>query len=145
MICEENSPITECLNYLKKNSVDTMPLGKYEVGNNGTYVILQGYETKSPNNCDWESHKKYVDFQFILLGEEKILVSELSKMKQGEYNEDIDFMISYGEPMEEIVLRAGTGIIFMPDDVHMPCLHNNAKPTIIRKAVFKIPVGCFEF
>ena len=54
MFYEEISPITECLKYLKENSIDTMALGKYEVGNNGTYVILQEYETKNPNECSWE-------------------------------------------------------------------------------------------
>lgn len=32
----------------------------------------------------------------------------------------------------------------MPEDVHMPCLIKNEKSTLVRKAVFKIPVGCFN-
>lgn len=143
MRCENIQSVAECLKYIKENPVITMPTGKYEVGDRGMYVILQKYETKNPKDCDWESHKKYIDFQFILSGGEKTLVSDLSNMKQGKYNEETDCMISFGNAMKEITLIKGMGIVFMPSDVHKPCLHMGLEPTCVRKAVFKIPINCF--
>ena len=143
MICEVASPINDCIKYLKSNPIEDMPLGKYVINDDGTYVIIQEYITKSPEECDWEALKKYVDFQYIISGEEKMYVSELSDMKQGVYDEDIDFTICFGNAKEKIIVGQGSGIVFMPDDVHMPCLHSGEKPSNIRKAVFKIPVKCF--
>ena len=143
MTCEMYSPIHECIRYLYDNPVDTMPLGKYYIGETGTFVMIQEYKTKRPEECEWESHKKYVDFQFVLSGEEVVYVSELSKMKQGYYDKDIDFLICFGDPKERITLSKGIGIVLMPQDAHMPCLHSNNQPSKIRKAVFKIPVECF--
>lgn len=144
MICELNSPINECIKYIKSNPVKDMPSGKYSVSKNGIFVILQEYKTRSVEEANWESHKKYVDFQYIISGAENVFVSMLSDMKQGEYDGNNDYLVCYGNSSEEITICAGNGIVLMPEDVHMPCLHCNGKPTSIRKAVFKIPVECFE-
>lgn len=142
-ICEKASPINECVEYLKSNMVADMPLGKYAVNQDGIHVIIQEYETKKPEDCNWEAHRKYVDFQYIIFGEEKIYVSKLSDMKQGKYDENNDFTICFGNMKEEVVLYQGEGIVFMPNDVHKPCLHSGEEPFHIKKAVFKIPVECF--
>lgn len=144
MQCEEASPIKKCIEYIKTNYADNAATGRYPVSDDGTYVMIQEYETKSPDLCDWEAHKKYVDFQFILSGCERVGVSALSQMKQGEYDEKIDFTICFGEPMQTITLSEGNGIVLMPEDVHMPCLSIDGESTHIRKAVFKIPVECFN-
>lgn len=143
MLCEYHSPISECIHYIYNNSANNMPLGKYLVNENGIYVLLQEYYTKNPFECEWESHKKYVDFQVVLSGEEDICIAELSHMQQGVYDDSNDFLISFGESKKRITLRKGMGVILFPEDVHMPCLHSKNKPSKIRKAVFKIPVECF--
>ena len=141
--CKTIPSIAECVKYLEQNPINEMPLGKYLVNENGTYVMIQEYMTKSISDCGWEAHKKYVDFQYIISGKEKMRVSYLENMQQGQYNPETDFTVCFGDEQKTVALLEGEGIVFFPEDAHMPCLHYENEPICIKKAVFKIPVACF--
>ena len=64
-------------------------------------------------------------------------------MQQGQYNPETDFTVCFGDEQKTVALLEGEGIVFFPEDAHMPCLHYENEPICIKKAVFKIPVACF--
>ncbi len=53
----------------------TFPPGKLLIEGEDLFVILMEYETKDPGNCIMERHKKYIDIQLMLRGEEMMGVS----------------------------------------------------------------------
>lgn len=87
------------------------------------------------------NHKKYIDVQFILEGEEIIEVDNIQNLNINfEYDENID-LIKYNDSnfSSSIKLRKGDVAIFFPDDAHMPCIKIN-EPKKVIKTVIKVTV-----
>ncbi|MFA5455170.1 MAG: YhcH/YjgK/YiaL family protein [Sulfurimonas sp.] len=105
------------------------------------FVLEQAYNSKDRRECFFESHRKYIDVQFILSGEEIIEVSNINFLAISlAYNEELDF-IKYEDKkgVSSIVLKAGDIAIFYPQDAHMPCIKVKESVKVI-KAVVKVGV-----
>lgn len=133
---------------LDKNSVEykrliECPLGvceKIELDEEN-FALEQAYNSKDRGECFFESHKKYIDVQFILVGEEIIEVSNRNLLAVAlAYNEELDF-IKYEDKkgVSSIVLKAGDVAIFYPQDAHMPCIKAGSDAKVL-KAVVKVRV-----
>jgi YhcH/YjgK/YiaL family protein len=106
-----------------------------------SFVLEQAYNSKDREDCFFESHKKYIDVQFILSGEEIIEVSNINLLAVAlAYNEELDF-IKYEDAngSSSIVLKAGDVAIFYPQDAHMPCIKVTDALKVV-KAVVKVKV-----
>jgi YhcH/YjgK/YiaL family protein len=106
-----------------------------------SFVLEQAYNSKDREECFFESHRKYIDVQFILSGEEIIEVSNTNLLAVAlAYNEELDF-IKYEDKKEcsSIVLKAGDVAIFYPQDAHMPCIKVTDSIKVV-KSVVKVGV-----
>jgi YhcH/YjgK/YiaL family protein len=124
--------------YLVNNDLKALPLGRKDLNEN-VYIAVSEYTTKDIENADYEAHKKYIDLQYIITGEELMgLTREHAKLKIiAPYvaEKDIEFYDYNGGEL----LRATPDnyFIFFPNDVHKPCIKktNNSK---VKKIVIKI-------
>jgi YhcH/YjgK/YiaL family protein len=108
----------------------------------GSVVFEQVYLTRDRQACFFESHRKYIDVQFILEGEEIVDLSPISGLEvEMPYREEKD-VIKYrdGGPGLRLHLRAGEAAVFFPEDGHMPGQAATA-PSLVRKAVIKVPLA----
>ena len=109
----------------------------------GVFAMEQAYETKPRKDGFFESHRKFIDVQVVVEGEEMIEVVDAARIDVREpYAEERD-LITYGDTQHasRLCLVAGEAAIFFPVDVHMPCLNLNSSPVLVRKSVVKVPVG----
>lgn len=122
-------------NYLKENNLADMPCGKHEIKGNEIFFNLQEYETKSTQKL--EAHKKYIDIQVVVSGEEYMGYTNINNTSlTEEYNEERDVMFLEGN-VDKIKADNKSFLIFYPEDAHMPALSvNNSK--LVKKAIFKI-------
>jgi biofilm protein TabA len=105
------------------------------------FALEQVYLSKKREECFFESHKKYIDFQFIVDGEEVLEVAHTDDLDISEvYNEAKDF-IKYKDKKanSSIILRKGELAIFYPEDAHMPCIKVQ-EPSKVLKVVIKVKV-----
>ena len=83
-----------------KNALDKdMPVGKYEIDGADLFISVQEYNTKLEENARFEAHRKYIDIQYIVSGEEVVEVTDISKTSvETEYNEakDMEFYTPNG-------------------------------------------------
>ena len=121
----------------------SLPLDAFEKVDidNNNFALEQVYNTKDRDNCFFESHKQYIDVQFILKGQEIIEVVNNSNIIISQpYSEEVD-LIKYHNTntVSRIVLQKGDVAIFFPKDAHMPCvkLENCSK---VVKTVVKVKV-----
>lgn len=108
----------------------------------GAFAIEQVYQTKVRADGFFESHRKYIDVQVIVEGEELMEVASLADMTARQpYNPDRDLLV-YADSSAASVLRLSAGgvALFFPEDVHMPSLQAGAKSVLVRKVVVKVPV-----
>jgi YhcH/YjgK/YiaL family protein len=106
------------------------------------FVLKQAYYTKNREDCFFESHKKYIDIQFMVKGEEYMDVSDLESLEiTNEYNEKTDFISYKGESegISKLLIQEKCLAIFYPSDAHQPCVKVENKE-LIYKAVIKVPI-----
>jgi YhcH/YjgK/YiaL family protein len=115
------------------------PPGRYEIDGSSLYVMLQEYTAKLREQGRWESHRKYIDVQYVIRGAELMGWARPQAQKiVNPYNPDKDITFYEGEGS---FFRADAGLfaIFHPGDSHMPGIAIDI-PGAVRKAVFKVAV-----
>lgn len=104
---------------------------------------MSEYETKAENTYGFEAHRKNIDIQYLIKGEEKIssLPSEYLKETKT-YDGEIDavFYDERGIKPQDLFLGNGYFAILFPQDGHMPQLCVNT-PSIVKKVVVKVKIG----
>lgn len=113
---------------------------RYELGNNA-YVNVESYNTYSFEERKYESHRKYVDIQYIITGSENILTADVDSLFIcQEYNEKLDIAFYDNTVVgQNNYLHVGEMLLLEPKDGHMPCI-SIEDSIFVKKAVFKIPV-----
>ncbi len=121
--------------YLKLHNLNNMECGRHELKGNEVFFNLQEYETKPVQKL--EAHKKYIDIQVMINGEEYMGYTNIENTKViEEYNEEKDVMFLNGN-VDKLRADNKTFLIFYPEDAHMPALCTD-KPQKVKKAIFKI-------
>jgi biofilm protein TabA len=115
--------------------------GKYAVDGENIYYTIQHYTTKPLSEGNLEAHRKYIDIQFLLEGEELLGYAPLKGLTVAEeYNSQKDIAF-FNTPKEitKVKLEPGLFCILFPDDAHLPC-RQLAGPAEVRKVVIKIKI-----
>ncbi len=108
----------------------------------GAFAMEQAYLTRTRPGSFFETHRKYIDLQVMIEGEEWMEVEDRSRLSITEpYSAERDVVI-YADPAtaSRVRLRPGDAALYFPDDGHMGCLQV-AAPVLVRKVVVKIPVA----
>ena len=130
--------IYEGLKFLQQVSPD-IAIGTYQI-NSSVKAIVSEYETKPVNEYGFEAHKKNIDIQYLLKGEERIASMPIEKLTEIEpYSEEKDaaFYSAEGVRVQEMTIGNGYFAIFFPQDGHMPQLCAN-NPSQVKKIVVKV-------
>ena len=133
-----SSDIYAGLTYLQKISPDIAP-GTYQITPR-VKAIVSEYETKVKNEAGFEAHRKNIDIQYLLKGEERIACMPIEKLTETEpYSEEKDaaFYAAEGVVAQTMTIGDGYFAIFFPQDSHMPQLCVN-EPEMVKKVVLKV-------
>lgn len=133
--------IYEGLKFLRQVSPD-IAVGTHQI-NPRVKAIVSEYDTKKVNEHGFEAHRKNIDIQYLLKGEERIACCPVEKLIVTEpYSEEKDaaFYSSEGVWAQEMTIGNGYFAIFFPQDVHMPQLCVD-EPTMVKKIVVKVEIG----
>ena len=128
------------LNFLKDNDLADFENGRYEISGNAVYASVQDYTSKPIEEGKFEAHRKYIDIQFVIKGEEKIGIGNVNDFSEStQYNDekDIVFLESENKKFDFVELKEGDFAIFYPKDAHMPCI-SLQKPDYVKKVVIKV-------
>lgn len=126
------------LKFLAETDFTKIPLGKYELDGDNIYYMVQKYDT-DPGKTVAEAHKKYIDIQYIVKGEEVIAVAPIQaekKLTEAKEEKDVWFYECNTKP---VVLNQGEFMVLYPSDLHLPGKAKN-EPAEVLKVVVKIKV-----
>jgi biofilm protein TabA len=115
------------------------PDGRYDIDGNDVYYVVQRYTTRPVDPNKLESHKKYIDIQVVLAGEESLGYAPTAGLEVvTPYDEAKDIMF-YRLPaaVTWTKLEPGRFCILYPQDGHMPGCQITS-PAPVHKVVFKI-------
>lgn len=123
--------------FLTENDLSKLPLGRIDLSED-VYVAVSEYTTKNPENALYESHKKYIDLQYIVSGNEYIgLTNDIAIPVTTPYNEQKDIAFYTFNGGELLLANPTKYFIFFPEDIHRPCVKVD-NPSFVRKVVVKI-------
>lgn len=124
--------------FLKNTDLESLELGEYEILGRDVYAIVSEYLPKEAEDCRFESHKKYIDLQYLISGEEMMGVTATESLEVVvPYVEDIMFYTPEG--VEAVYEKAVPGkfFVFFPDDAHRPSM-KSAEGVSVKKVVVKV-------
>lgn len=126
------------LKFLSETDFTKIELGRYELQGDDIFYMVQRYET-DPDKTVSEAHKKYIDIQFMVDGEEIIGVSSISCEKtetEAKPENDVWFYECKTEPL---TLIKNSFMVLYPNDLHCPGVAVN-NPLSCLKVVVKVKV-----
>jgi len=124
------------IDFLKRHDLAVLAAGTYELDGRRVYALVQDYQTKRPDDGKWEAHRKYIDLQYIVSGEERFGYAPAGRMAEGPYDDAKDMERPQGDG-SFTELRSGEFMLLWPGEPHMPGMAVG-EPAPVRKVVVKI-------
>lgn len=128
------------IDYLLQNDISGLTPGKYPINGDAVFLMIQDVKPLLRESAKWESHRKYVDIQYLIQGKESIGFQKTDSLKAKKaYSEtnDIAFYEDNGNGFF-VDLKKESFVVCFPTDAHMPLVGN--ANTAIKKAVIKVEV-----
>jgi len=112
-----------------------LPEGTHKIKDEDLFVLVQKYDTKDSAKAMWESHKRYIDIQVLLHGEETVEVANILQLTQtSSYDESTD-KFRYEGPGNCMVFKTGQFAVFFPWDAHRCSMHTTAPQQVLKYCV----------
>lgn len=123
------------------NIDENTPVGRYEIDEQ-SYANIEEYNTKAHENCFFEAHKKYIDIQLLLKGEERLdFTSNEGLDPREDYNPEKD-IVFFNDKQESgtVKLTKDYFALLLPHDAHRPQMNSTKNSLPVKKVVVKISV-----
>ncbi len=124
--------------FLKNRNLDTLSAGKYPIIGEQVFASVTEAPSHNKEDVKWESHKHYVDLQYIIKGKEMIGVADTSTATIIKpYSPDA---INYTAKGKYYIAEPGTFFLFFPNNAHRPTIKVDGYE-VVKKIVIKIATG----
>ena len=130
----------KAFSFLKETDLQTLTTGRHVIDGDNVFGLVSEGPTKDYDKTAFESHKNYIDLQFVISGEENMGVAPLADVTLDKpYNERNDIMFYTGEGKIYTVPQ-NSFLIFFPSDAHRPNITPGGNK-VVKKIVIKIRVA----
>lgn len=127
------------LKFLKEVNLNTIELGRHDLTEK-TFANVQEYISLTEGK--YEAHRKYIDLQVVISGNENIFVAPLGNAINlvHDYDESVGDYVLFADAKNPKTIPANpeSWVILFPNDAHKPGMAIG-DPAPIRKVVIKIP------
>ena len=122
---------------LRKLIAEPIADGRYEIDGDEIFASVMSYTSAPESEKRFELHRKYIDIQYIIEGNEIVGSESIDKLSATDGDgTDIEFF-TMPEGYDEIRLSAGELAIILPPEPHAPGIED-VEPTPVRKVVVKV-------
>ena len=114
--------------------------GRTEIDGEKAFINVSSYTNKPVEECKFESHKKYIDIQYIISGEERIDLADSSELVccDDRLDEGDIAFFENTDKFDTALLTPGRYVVIFPGEAHRPCVAPDGKGVKVVKAVAKI-------
>lgn len=126
--------------FLKMHDLSAIQAKRYDIQPDTLFAMVNEYTTRSPEESNYEAHKKYIDIQYLVKGEEMIGIAPLSEITDTAQDYDAGKDIGFYKVSSDNKRFANHErfFIFFPNDAHKPNLHPGDSSSEVRKVVVKV-------
>lgn len=125
--------------YLKNTDLQKLPNGRYTIDGNNVYAIVTEAPTKDYDKTAFESHRKYIDLQYVISGEENMAKTPIASVTISKPWDERSDLANYTGDGKIYTVPAGTFNLFFPSDAHRPNITPGGNK-VVKKIVIKINV-----
>ncbi len=138
----ENPILQKGFDFIQNTDLSALSDGRYEIEKDKIFANVQSLKTKPKEQKKFEAHRKYIDIQYLIKGDECMAFGLLKDFNKTvvEYDEDKDITFLDGGKFNYINLKEGEFVVFYPNDVHAPMLSVDDN-TDIKKVIVKILIN----
>lgn len=139
---KDETSLHAVVSFLENSDLKSLEVGRHNIIGQSLYVNIDEYETQLFEERNYEIHRKYIDVQCILEGQESIFIEDGAKLQNKityDAEKDVAFLED-GENVVEVKMHANDFLVIYPHEAHKPCVQLE-QSCHVRKAVFKIAMG----
>jgi YhcH/YjgK/YiaL family protein len=132
----------KAVDFLKAARGKELADGRVDIDGDRVYALVQSYDTISTDQPKFEGHRKYIDVQCVMSGEEVIGWAMIENATATTpYSEEKDVWLGTvpADRMTPVRLSAAQAAVLYPSDAHAPRLAAK-KPSFVKKIVVKVAV-----
>ncbi len=127
--------------FLKNSDLSKLELKRYDIDGDNLFGTVSEYISKNEETANYETHRKYIDIQYVISGKELINVAPITTVKEVVIPYDVTKDIEFMTVSKVVNNKADPGrfFIFFPGDAHRPGLKDGVNSPV-RKIVIKLKV-----
>ncbi len=133
---DQHPGFRKAFDFLRLENLAELEPGRYDVLGDSVFCLVSKGLGKTRDEAKLEAHKKYIDIQYVISGDEKMgwtPVSECTEISQA-YSDENDIMFFNDAVKVWTTVPPGSFVIFYPKDAHAPMVGDGD----IHKVVCKI-------
>jgi biofilm protein TabA len=130
----------KAFSFMSSQNLDTLSIGKYPIDGDKVFATVTEAPDKEFDNTKWESHRKYIDLQYIIKGKEKIGVAPIDQAAVIKPYDEAKDVANYNSEGKFYIAAPGTFFLFFPTDIHRPSIKVDGY-NMVKKLVIKIQVA----
>lgn len=126
--------------FMKNNDLKSLAPGKYPIDGDLVYASITEGVDQPLENTKWESHRKYLDLQYIISGAEKMGIANPEGQEVTMPYDAARDVANYNIAVGDLTLATPEYFfLFFPFDAHRPTIKVNDEP--VKKLVIKIKMA----
>ncbi|MGP6147328.1 YhcH/YjgK/YiaL family protein [Jeotgalibaca sp. A122] len=132
--------VQQVLAFLKTLDLKELELGRFEIGE-GIFANVMEYETSNINERQFESHRNYLDIQYVISGTEEIHVSPYTNYEEAvpyDLANDLE-LLEEPHAYAKFILNENEFVVMGANEPHRGAGMVDGMPVKVRKLVVKIP------
>jgi biofilm protein TabA len=126
--------------FIREHDLKTLAPGKYPIDGTNVFASITEDPSKDFDKTQWESHRKYIDLQYVITGEEKMGKYPFTKLVVTKPYDETKDVANYSGDGEIYTVPSGTFMIFFPANAHRPNITPGGNK-LVKKLVIKILVA----
>ena len=127
--------------FLKNSDLTTLAPKRYNIDGDNLYATISEYQSKNETDVKFETHKKYIDIQYVISGTELMSLAPMADKKDVttpyDGNRDIEYMTV--SKFSGYPATSANFFLFFPSDIHRPSV-KVAESVPVRKVVIKVKI-----
>lgn len=127
----------QVFDYIDTHDLAAMELGRHDVDGDNIFVMVQELELRPLEQARLELHRKYIDIQLLLCGDEEIFGWSEKRdclTPETDFDDKKDIQLFVDTPQCFYSVKEGQFSILYPEDGHAPMLGQGN----VKKCIFKI-------
>jgi biofilm protein TabA len=128
--------------FLEGTNLAALPLGKHVIQDDAVFALAMKAPSKGTAEAKYESHRDYIDIQYLVAGDELIGVAPVGQLRDATAYDAEKDIVFFGSPSAALALRIPPGhfAVFFPEDGHQP-MRSGGAPGELHKVVVKIAIS----